>query len=179
MLLAGLAYLLAAALSWRAADVIRPLRPGPSAFFRTRLQRRLWVGVTAVLTLLAIARFSDLSNEATLLGRTTVQAEGWYGARRPWQHDAIVLILAIGTAVILVAAVAARRAGVVAVAAMAATMMLCGFVLIRAVSLHRVDALLAAGHGPVTLSRLCEFGLLLGLAFLALLARYRAVRETG
>ena len=149
-------YLTVAALCWRNGRAAAPAGPGPTAFFRARAQRRVWLALALMLLLLGISRQVDLETLITVFGRQTARRQGWYGARRGAQREGIALVL-LGTTIAGAAlAMLVRRAGAWAIFAVFDTAALCAFVAVRTASLHDIDAFLSHRWGSVTINRLVE-----------------------
>ena len=154
-----LLYVAAALLCYRSAR-IAAVSVGPSlaAAPRTGTERRVWLALAIVLLLLGINKQIDLQTLLTVLGRAEARQEGWYGDRRVVQREVIVAVLLAASAVGITLALLGRQAGGWAVIAVMNTTALVAFVMVRAASLHGVDALLARGWGPVTVNRCLEIG---------------------
>ena len=127
----------AAAAGWRE----RKRRPGAPDLWPA-----FWFGTAGLLLVMAVGRATDAGNRLTDLGRTIAQSEGWYRHRHRLQVVAVgsvglVWLLAVATTLWRVPA--RRRRYLPAAVAVTSLM---GFVGIRLVSLHKVDALLERRH---------------------------------
>ncbi len=129
-------YLLAAGMGF--AVVARAGFPAATA----RRERGLWLLIATAMLALALNKQLDLQSFLTAVGRCVAQQQGWYGARRLVQREFVLGLLA---AMLVLAGLAAllyrgtmRRNGL----AVAGTVFVMGFVLIRAVGFHHVDAML-------------------------------------
>lgn len=125
-----LAYLLATLLS---ALVWRRLAGEPVRIF--------WGVLVVLLALLAVNKQLDLQTALTETGRCLSQAQGWYDNRRAVQIGfigslLIVLVMAMG----IIMAVLRDRLAQNALAVIGLTVLL-AFVMVRAASIHRFDAL--------------------------------------
>jgi hypothetical protein len=122
-----------------------------------------WAFLVGLLLILTIVRALRLDFLLLTYLEETARVSGWYGERARFQRLAMVLaalaITAGGLFVIRVARTASERLALVA------GLLLALFIIIRAISLHVADAALGTGVGPLTLSRLIEFGLLGAIAF--------------
>lgn len=130
------AYLLAAALCACAAMT------GARSPARRRTHVAPWVLLAGLMVALGLAREVDLGPWVTAVGRHRAVIEGWYDDRRElqfWSVWAVAAATAL-TALVLLFALR-RRSWPVAPAALAASCIV-GFVLIRAISFHDLDALL-------------------------------------
>lgn len=125
-----LAYLLATLLS---ALVWRRLADDPVRIF--------WGVLVVLLALLAVNKQLDLQTALTETGRCLSQAQGWYDNRRAVQIGfigslLIVLVMAMG----IIMAVLRDRLAQNGLAVIGLTVLL-AFVMVRAASIHRFDAL--------------------------------------
>lgn len=130
--------------------------------------RAAWAALAGVLVLLAINRAFDGLGAVTDLLREEALSEGWYAVRRPIQATVLGLLLLtlIGAGY---AAWRRWRPGADHAVpglgrAVLGTALLTAMSLMRGVSLHQVDALLARHLGSLTGSALAD---VVGLAFLA------------
>lgn len=147
-----LAYLLVALLTWRA------------------YQRSVLGGLGWVLTFLAFCALTinqqfGLLEAMVDMVRGLSRDQSWYRERRPVQREVILAIAAGGAAMVAVLFVALRREVWPLRLAALAAMGLLAFALIRAVSLHSIDALFGR---PVLPPLPLSLGALVELAGLAL-----------
>ena len=125
--------------------------------------RRLWSLITSAVMAVSFGVLAGLPDYVTGVMRAWVSICGWYGERWPFQLGTVVgmCTCAVVTVVILHSycplAHPFRHV-------MACLSLLTVFVLIRAVSLHEIDALLRINVcGGLSVSRTVEGGLLLAL----------------
>jgi len=174
-LLRELAYLAAAcvclAAGWRSAR-------GPGA--RDAVVMAFWVGAAVLLLLLALSREVDLGPRVVTAGRDALWREGWYADRRPVQALAVYVIIASAGLVGLAGSlVYLRRRRAHLIFGWLALMSLVGFVGVRAVSLHYIDAVLyRRSIASISFNAIAELGVTLALALAAGLAAVTP-RRTG
>lgn len=167
-----LAYLLVALLTWRAYQ--RSVRGGLA-----------WVLAFLAFCALTLNQQFALLEAATDMVRGLSRAQNWYRERRPVQREIILAVTAGGAAVLaLLFAVLRREAWQLRLAVLAAAGLL-AFALIRAISLHSIDALFGRPilpPLPLDLGNLIELGGLAVAAFACLavppMRRRRARRRT-
>ena len=160
-------YLAAAAVAF----VVASRAPFPAG--SRRRERLFWALLAAVLLALAVNKQLDLQSYVTAVGRCAAKLEGWYDSRRFVQQAVIlglVLLMALMAAVLwrLMRGTLARSG-----AALAGLILVLGFVAIRAVGFHHVDALIRLDVLDMRLNWLFELTgpVLIGLAGLWLLLR--------
>ena len=163
-------YLAAAAM----ALVVAMQAPFPVA--SRRRERLFWALLAAVLLALAVNKQLDLQSYLTALGRCLAQHQGWYDRRRFVQEAVILGLLVV--MVLLAIALWRLMRGTLARngAALAGLVLVLGFVAIRAVGFHHVDALIKLDVMHLRLNWLFELTgpVLIGLAGLWLLLRWSA-----
>lgn len=128
---------------------------------RNRALLTVWIGLALLMLVLGLARVIDFGPWLTGLGRHRAELEGWYDDRRNIQRSAVEVIiiatvfLGIGLLWLL------PRAMRTALPAIVAAVSILGFVLVRAISFHDVDAVLQrdAYHG-LLLNTAFELGLM-------------------
>lgn len=167
------------------ADLIRPL-----AYFallaaslavaadsnRSARERQVLAAVAAIAVLAAVAETFALGGWAAHVGRTLAHDEGWYQGRRRVQA-AVIVALAIFSAVAAVAAVWVTRFQSATIRGLVFLMVvLGGYVAIRTISLHQVDAYLYSDiGGTLTLGTAIEVALVAAMV-LWLLGSSRSAR---
>jgi hypothetical protein len=162
-----LVYLAAAGIS--AAVALRAPFPRRSC----HRERAFWLLLACVLLVLAVNKQLDLQSYLTAVGRCAAKLEGWYDSRRVVQQAVIlglVLLMALMATVLWrVMRGTLARSG----AALAGLVLVLGFVAIRAVGFHHVDALIRLHVLDMRLNWLFELTgpVLIGLAGLWLLLR--------
>lgn len=159
-------YLLAAVLSFAAA-----WQASPRSRRRDRPLLSFWLATGSILVVLALSREVDLAARIAEIGRTVFRTEGWYASRRPAQEAAVLATLAgagsftVGGSVALIRMQRGRI-----VPGFGALMALATFLVVRAISLHDIDAVLygrAINH--VYVNAVAELAATLLIAVAALL----------
>ena len=108
---------------------------------------RMWLVVGVLMLAMAANKQLDLQ---TLVGervRSLARARGWYDNRRPVQAAAIVAVGVLSLVVVAVVAYLLRRVWRRTLPVVAAVATVVTFAVVRAISLHQIDAVLGAGGG--------------------------------
>lgn len=163
-------YLAAAAV----ALVVAMQAPFPAA--SRRREHLFWALLAAVLLALAVNKQLDLQSYLTALGRCLAQHQGWYDSRRLVQQTVILGLLVV--MVLLAVALWRMMRGTLARngAALVGLVLVLGFVAIRAVGFHHIDALIKMDVLNMRMNWLLELTgpVLISLAGLWLLLRRSA-----
>lgn len=138
-------------------------------------ERRVWLLIGLGGMALGCAEVLDLGHVVADAGRRVAGEGGWYGSRRPLQAAVILAVISASVAGALALTRAMRgyqratRLGAMLAFGLA------GFVVIRGISLHQVDAWMNAypGRANVTLGETLETWWL--LALIAVAARSAAI----
>ncbi|MFZ1399059.1 MAG: hypothetical protein WAS33_19290 [Candidatus Promineifilaceae bacterium] len=150
-----LAYLLVALASWHRSRTV-----SPDAF---PVEQRFWRRLTVIVLLLGVNKQLNFLTLFTMLGRSWAWQQQWYAGRQ-----AVQLAL-VGIVVLLLVTVAGirlwrlRRLPRRYLLAQILILLLVGFVLVRATSLHAVDYYLYTPFAGIRLNWVVELGLLVGL----------------
>lgn len=150
-----LAYLLVALASWHRSRTV-----SPDAF---PVEQRFWRRLTVIVLLLGVNKQLNFLTLFTTLGRSWAWQQQWYAGRQ-----AVQLAL-VGIVVLLLVTVAGirlwrlRRLPRRYLLAQILILLLVGFVLVRATSLHAVDYYLYTPFAGIRLNWVVELGLLVGL----------------
>jgi hypothetical protein len=132
------------------------------------IEPRAWTAIAVLLVVLGVSELLQLQPALTNLGRSTAFDEGWYWHR----HDIQAALTEIGAATTVVLSLGlllcARRTSLECGIALACAAMIVGFIFVRTVSLHQIDALLLRTTFGLRWSRIPELAgtviiLLLGL----------------
>jgi hypothetical protein len=120
-------------------------------------ETRAWTAIAVLLALLGISELLQLQQSTTNFGRSIAFDEGWY-----WRRQAIqAAFTEIGAAMTVVFSLglllSARRTSLECATALACAVLIVGFILVRAVSLHQVDVLLRKTTFGLQWSRIPEF----------------------
>jgi hypothetical protein len=134
---------------------------------------KLYLTVTLVLCVLAFMHLMNLGGDVADNVRTVAKQGGWYGDRRPMQAKLILFVT--GISVIGLGGLLIKFKQVIK-PVLPIVLALCGcltFTLIKTISLHQVDAILAMHVGPARLGAWIHF-LLYGSVIVSLLAKVKA-----
>lgn len=119
----------------------------------TAMQERVFWSLSALLfAFLAVNKQLDLQTLMTDIGRCAANHGGWYGERRVIQVLLIVSLAVAAVAGLAIAMVAMRRSLRRLALAIFGIAFVCGFVLIRAVGFHHVDAMIGWTAGGIQLN---------------------------
>ncbi len=150
-------------------------RRAPFARAGFRRERLFWAGLALLMGLLAVNKQLDLQSFLTALGRCDARLQGWYEIRRPVQRAFIILLLTFtvlgGAALAWVMRHALKRIW----PALLGLVLVAGYVLVRAVSFHHMDALINTRLLDVRLKSVFELS---GLV-LILWGAWRMLRRAG
>ncbi len=123
-----------------------------------RLAATTWLALAAIFLALAAARTLGLQAKLTGTVRELAREEGWYYARREVQ--ARVVLAAAALASLAPAAIAVHVRSTRMILALSPIAALLGFLAVRAVSLHQVDAVLYRRVGGFEVNTMVELTLL-------------------
>lgn len=137
-------------------------------------ERAFWLTVLVVMLGLGLNKQLDLQTDMTRIFKTIAQAQGWYEQRRAAQA---VFISGLGM-IVLASSIwliwLARGTSVGVRVAMIGMIMLAGFVMLRAASMHQVDIAVRLMVAGTKLYNLVELGGALLVVLGAVLARRQA-----
>lgn len=131
--------------------------------------RPIWLAITIALVAGAADRRFGLMSAGVDALRDAALIGGWYDVRRPLQASFIVAVILLSAVSMLALRAAAGRGGRPVAVAAVTTAALAAFLLVRATSLHGVDAVLreqVLGFSLYTLPEVVALGILI-LAALA------------
>ncbi|MCI0365755.1 MAG: hypothetical protein L0Y44_15150 [Phycisphaerales bacterium] len=161
------AYLITAGLCWRAwraarARQLRPAAAGNRSAWRNGPAepnpRRFWLSLAIVFALLAVNKQLDLQSWFTAVGREIAKRGGWYSDRQfvqTWFVVTLAIIGAVGMAMLIWSMRKhMREYGL----ALAGTLFLAVFIIVRAASFHHVDELLDWGILGLNMNWILELG---------------------
>jgi hypothetical protein len=98
-----------------------------------------WRFIAILFLALGINKQLDLQTALTEAGRVVAHLQGWYEQRRPIQLDFIGLVAATCVTVAITLLIWMRRAPIPTWLALMGTILVFGYVLIRAASFHHID----------------------------------------
>lgn len=145
-----------------------------------RIRRSFWLGLALGMLLLGINKQQDLTGILTRLVRGTAWQEAWYFSRQPVQ---LAVMAAAGFIFCLLFLLLIRKLKLASRwqnLALFGLVFLAGFALIRAVSLHAIDAFLYGRIAGIQPNWIVELG---GIALVALpavigLTQKQSVKDT-
>ncbi|MCB9421231.1 MAG: hypothetical protein H6667_15625 [Ardenticatenaceae bacterium] len=135
------------------------------AAVRTPIKRGFWGGLALGMLLLGINKQQDLTGILTKLMRGAAWQEQWYFSRQPVQLTLIVIAALLFGGLFFWLARKAKPASRWQSLALLGIVFLAGFALVRAVSLHAVDAFLYRRIGGIQPNWIVELG---GITLVAL-----------
>lgn len=147
-------YFTAALLCWLAGRSDQRAHP-QSGYSR---QAGLWFGLACMLTLLGINKQLDLQTAFTLAVKSIAQAQGWYEERQFFQVLFIGALAILGIVMIVMLRLLIGNNLRQTMLALAGTVFLTCFVLIRGASFHHVDQMIGLEIGGLRLNWVLELG---------------------
>jgi hypothetical protein len=138
-------------------------------------ERRGWRSISAALFALGVSKQLDLQTVLTEAGRFLAKFQGWYDQRRSAQIALVAVVATMSLIAAIMLVKWARNAPVSTWLALAASIMLIGYWVIRAVSLHSLDHFIDARVLGVRLNSIVEIA---GIAAV-LVASYWRQTEIG
>lgn len=121
------------------------------------LEPRAWTAIAVLLALLGVSELLQLQPALTNFGRSAAFDEGWYWYRQRIQAAFTKIGAAITVIFSLGLLLSARPTSLECAIALACAVMIVGYIFVRAVSLHQVDALLLRTTFGLHWSRIPEF----------------------
>ena len=129
-----------------------------------RVLRRLWGFIALLMLFLAVNKLLDLQTALNQTGRCISMAQGWHKYRRYAQLLFIIMVVAAVIFVFLRGKRMMRGHLRSHWMALTGAALACGFALIRAASLHRVDAIISAKILGLSVNALVEIAALVLIA---------------
>ncbi len=109
-------------------------------------QTVFWIGLAAVLLALGLLKGFDVEQWAARQGRDVAYDQGWYEQRRGYQEMVIGVIAVLDALAFVFGFFTWARRWMFLVLPLVVLVGLVGFVSIRAISLHQIDAVLYRRH---------------------------------
>lgn len=167
--LTTLSYFFVAFLTWQAGKKWTSVE--------TKIYSRVvtfWKSVTVILIVLGISELFDIQLLITHIVRQMSKAAGWYHQRGGFQKQVILLLILASFSVFFCIAILFRKVLLEKILALTAIAFLCGYIAVRLVSYHDVDALLAQKFVGVQLYWLFELVSVSCIGFSASFIAFRA-----
>jgi hypothetical protein len=117
---------------------------------------RLWFGVAALMVCLCINKQLDLQSLLTDIGRAFAKEHGWYGERRGVQKVFIICLLAASLLAVAWTIWHFEKFWRTHPVLFSGLAFLLTFIIVRAVSMHHVDAFLRVSLGGVRMNWILE-----------------------
>jgi hypothetical protein len=121
------------------------------------LETRAWTAIAVLLALLGASELLQLQPAITNFGRSIAFDEGWYWHRQGIQAAFTKIGAAITVVFSLGLFLSARRTSIECAISSGCAVMIVGFILVRAISLHQVDAFLLRTMFGLPWNRIPEF----------------------
>lgn len=132
--------------------------------------RKIWYAITILFFGLGINKELDLQSALAELGRVLALQEGWYGQRQTVQLYFIAAVAFLCGWAVIALIVGARRASCPTWLALLGTIIVIGFVVIRAASFHHIDRFIGSTVLGFRWNWLLEMG---GIALVLLASWWR------
>ena len=132
-----------------------------------------WFLIAIALVMLGLAELMDLPAMVGDLLRSTARKDGWYGHREFYQVRLIYLAGGTITAIVLALLFGARKTSSPCELALALTGLVMGYIIVRAISLHSIDAIMGRSFFGIHFNRIPE---LTGIGLVWLLSAWRMIR---
>jgi hypothetical protein len=130
-----------------------------------RRQRRMWLGIAALMLFLCINKQLDLQSLFTDVGRVLATREGWYDQRRIVQRWFVMAVAAAGAITLVLMAWKLRSILRERIVLLVGLTSLITFIVIRAASFHHVDVFLGSRLIGLRMNWILELG---GITLVAL-----------
>jgi hypothetical protein len=138
---------------------------------RRRRERTIWGGLSAALFLLGINKQLDLQSAFTEIFRIIAKSDGWYQDRKVYQGLFILALGLAALAVVCVLAYLARKLSAWTKLAVTGSVLIIGFVVIRAASFHNFDAFIHSRIFSIKMNWILELGGIAVVLWSALMRR--------
>ena len=123
-----------------------------------------WIALSLILLILGINRLLDLQSYFTGMGRVISREQGWYGNRRKVQYILVVATFAVTMVAIISIILKINFVSQQFIFPATGLLLLLGFLIIQAISLHRVDRLMKLRLIGIKINwffELCGIGIIL------------------
>jgi hypothetical protein len=137
------------------------------------IETRAWRSISVLFFFLGINKQLDLQTALTEAGRNLAHDQGWYEQRRLVQLAFIALVVMICLVSVIILLNWVREAPISTWLALLGTMLVIGYVLIRAASFHHVDRFIGNIVLGLRWNWILEMG---GIALVLLASQWRRIR---
>lgn len=144
-----------------------------------RVERRMWLGVAALMAFLCVNKQFDLQSLFTAIGRVIAHQTGWYEQRRIVQRWFVLAVGVVGASVLALVVWKLRAALKGRALLIIGLISLLTFIIIRAASFHHVDEFLGWRFLGFRMNWILELGGIALVALSAAQAVHRARRPTA
>ena len=163
-------YLWASVSSWKTASKLS------SVHRQISQERYTWRAISVLFLALGINKQLDLQSAITEVGRILAVTEGWYNRRGVVQLDFIIFVAMVCAIVAISLLIWARNAPVSTWLALIGTMLVLGFVLMRAASFHHMDRFIGEKLLGIRWNWILEMG---GISLVLIASEWRQRKVDG
>ena len=133
-------------------------------------ERRIWSAISILFLGLGINKQLDLQSALTEVGRVIAFAHGWYGQRQFVQLALIIFAAIVCISVVITLLIWTRHAPLSTWFALLGTVLVIGYVLIRAASFHHIDRFIGTTFLGLRWNWILEMG---GISIVLLASQWR------
>jgi hypothetical protein len=133
-------------------------------------ERRIWSAISILFLGLGINKQLDLQSALTEVGRVIAFAHGWYGQRQFVQLALIIFAAIVCISVVITLLIWTRHGPLSTWFALLGTILVIGYVLIRAASFHHIDRFIGTTFLGLRWNWILEIG---GITIVLLASQWR------
>ena len=133
-------------------------------------ERRIWSAISILFLGLGINKQLDLQSALTEVGRVIAFAHGWYGQRQLVQLALIIFAAIVCISVVITLLIWTRHGPLSTWFALLGTILVIGYVLIRAASFHHIDRFIGTTFLGLRWNWILEIG---GITIVLLASQWR------
>jgi hypothetical protein len=133
-------------------------------------EQRIWTAISILFLGLGINKQLDLQSALTAAGRVIAFAQGWYGQRQFVQLAFIIFAAIVCVSVVITLLIWTRHAPLSTWFALLGTVLVIGYVLIRAASFHHIDRFIGTTFLGLRWNWILEMG---GISIVLLASQWR------
>ena len=137
-------------------------------------ERRIWSAISILFLGLGINKQLDLQSALTEVGRVIAFAHGWYGQRQFVQLAFIICAAIVCVSVVITLLIWTRHAPLSTWFALLGTILVSGYVLIRAASFHHIDRFIGTTFLGLRWNWILEMG---GITIVLLASQWRRTKQ--